>query len=285
MPEDDRQWVIDAMKRVPWALSAYHLVDPSTANGCRSPYSRTTLTGHRSRLRSRTKVSEHVRVHARQADAHLFGEAPRPPMAQCGSRPASTGGQRGRSSGPFVGGLFDRAAHRRGSGTWMTLSPLPRTRSARWPSPLGGSRCCCRCPGRSAGRGVPASSRVQRSRRLADCLAAASSASKLQMGQPQGGRLGRHVWSTISRAGPPRLSTAASHMGRHRTHGGVRRWRQTPCYPETRSPHVRCARAGPESSEGSVFEVEGGTIRAPRGRAAVEKPCLLTEARRRPFRR
>lgn len=33
MPDDDRQWVIDAAKAVPGVLGAYHLVDPSTGNG------------------------------------------------------------------------------------------------------------------------------------------------------------------------------------------------------------------------------------------------------------
>ena len=33
MPEDDRQWVIDAAKGVPGVLDAYHLVDPATGNG------------------------------------------------------------------------------------------------------------------------------------------------------------------------------------------------------------------------------------------------------------
>lgn len=33
MPEDDRQWVIDAAKAVPGVLDAYHLVDPKTGNG------------------------------------------------------------------------------------------------------------------------------------------------------------------------------------------------------------------------------------------------------------
>ncbi|MEP6851965.1 MAG: hypothetical protein ABJA87_04820 [bacterium] len=33
MPEDDRQWVIDAAKAVPGVLNAYHLVDPQTGNG------------------------------------------------------------------------------------------------------------------------------------------------------------------------------------------------------------------------------------------------------------
>lgn len=33
MPEDDRQWVIDAAKTVPGVLDAYHLLDPSTGNG------------------------------------------------------------------------------------------------------------------------------------------------------------------------------------------------------------------------------------------------------------
>ena len=33
MPDDDRQWVIDAAKTVPGALHAYHLVDSQTGNG------------------------------------------------------------------------------------------------------------------------------------------------------------------------------------------------------------------------------------------------------------
>jgi hypothetical protein len=33
MPDDDRQWVIDAAKAVPGVLDAYHLLDPDTGNG------------------------------------------------------------------------------------------------------------------------------------------------------------------------------------------------------------------------------------------------------------
>lgn len=33
MPDDDRQWVIDAAKTVPGVLDGYHLVDPITGNG------------------------------------------------------------------------------------------------------------------------------------------------------------------------------------------------------------------------------------------------------------
>jgi hypothetical protein len=33
MPEDDRQWVLDAAKAVPGVLGSYHLVDPDTGNG------------------------------------------------------------------------------------------------------------------------------------------------------------------------------------------------------------------------------------------------------------
>ena len=33
MPDDDRQWVIDAAKTVPGVLTAYHLVDSTTGNG------------------------------------------------------------------------------------------------------------------------------------------------------------------------------------------------------------------------------------------------------------
>jgi hypothetical protein len=33
MPDDDRQWVVDAAKAVPGVLGSYHLVDPDTGNG------------------------------------------------------------------------------------------------------------------------------------------------------------------------------------------------------------------------------------------------------------
>ena len=33
MPQDDRQWVIEAAKSVPGVLDAYHLIDPQTGNG------------------------------------------------------------------------------------------------------------------------------------------------------------------------------------------------------------------------------------------------------------
>ena len=33
MPQDDRQWVIDAAKSVPGVLDAYHLIDPDTGDG------------------------------------------------------------------------------------------------------------------------------------------------------------------------------------------------------------------------------------------------------------
>ena len=33
MPDDERQWVIDAAKAVPGVLKAYHLLDPATGNG------------------------------------------------------------------------------------------------------------------------------------------------------------------------------------------------------------------------------------------------------------
>ena len=33
MPEDDRQWVVDAVKSVPGVLDGYHLIDPATGNG------------------------------------------------------------------------------------------------------------------------------------------------------------------------------------------------------------------------------------------------------------
>lgn len=33
MPDDDRQWVLDAAKTVPGVLDAHHLVDPTAGNG------------------------------------------------------------------------------------------------------------------------------------------------------------------------------------------------------------------------------------------------------------
>jgi hypothetical protein len=33
MPDDERQWVIDAAKTVPGVLNGYHLLDPVTGNG------------------------------------------------------------------------------------------------------------------------------------------------------------------------------------------------------------------------------------------------------------
>jgi len=33
MPDDDRQWVIEAAKTVPGVRDAYHVVDPNTGNG------------------------------------------------------------------------------------------------------------------------------------------------------------------------------------------------------------------------------------------------------------
>lgn len=41
MPQDDRQWVIEAAKSVPGVLDAYHLVDPQTGTVSPSPSSRT----------------------------------------------------------------------------------------------------------------------------------------------------------------------------------------------------------------------------------------------------
>jgi hypothetical protein len=52
MPDDDRQWVIDAAKSVPGVRDAYHLIDRTPATACRSHSSRTTSTSRRSRLPS-----------------------------------------------------------------------------------------------------------------------------------------------------------------------------------------------------------------------------------------
>jgi len=47
VPDDDRQWVIDAAKTVSGVLDAYHLVDPDTAVACPSRSLRTTWTSPR----------------------------------------------------------------------------------------------------------------------------------------------------------------------------------------------------------------------------------------------
>ena len=68
MPDDERQWVIDAMKTVPGVLSAYHLVDPATGNGLSVGFFDDDVDGEGVKARSRTRPSRsdgtlcHVRL-------------------------------------------------------------------------------------------------------------------------------------------------------------------------------------------------------------------------------
>jgi hypothetical protein len=58
MPDDDRQWVIDAAKRVPGVLHAYHLVDPSTGNGLSVSFFEDTVDGAAVKAAIEKKASE-----------------------------------------------------------------------------------------------------------------------------------------------------------------------------------------------------------------------------------
>ena len=58
MPDDDRQWVIDAAKRVPGVLHAYHLVDPSTGNGPSVSFFEDTVDGAAVKAAIEKKASE-----------------------------------------------------------------------------------------------------------------------------------------------------------------------------------------------------------------------------------
>ncbi len=67
MPDDDRQWVIDAAKSVPGVRDAYHLVDPATGNGLSIAF-----------FDDNVDVAEVERAMAREATEIGRHDAPRP---------------------------------------------------------------------------------------------------------------------------------------------------------------------------------------------------------------
>jgi hypothetical protein len=67
MPDDDRQWVIDAAKGVPGVLDAYHLVDPATGNGLSIAF-----------FEDDTDVAEVKAAIDRQAEKIGWHDVPRP---------------------------------------------------------------------------------------------------------------------------------------------------------------------------------------------------------------
>ena len=67
MPEDDRQWVIDAAKTVPGVRDAYHLVDPGTGNGLSIAF-----------FDDDVDVAEVKRAISKKAEEIGWNEVPRP---------------------------------------------------------------------------------------------------------------------------------------------------------------------------------------------------------------
>ena len=58
MPDDDRQWVIDAAKTVPGVLDAYHLIDRTTGNGLSITFFEDTVDVAEVKAAIGTKASE-----------------------------------------------------------------------------------------------------------------------------------------------------------------------------------------------------------------------------------
>jgi hypothetical protein len=67
MPDDDRQWVIDAAKSVPGVLNTYHLVDQATGNGLSIAF-----------FEDDTDLAEVKAAIGRRADEIGWHNAPRP---------------------------------------------------------------------------------------------------------------------------------------------------------------------------------------------------------------
>jgi hypothetical protein len=67
MPDDGRQWVIDAAKAVPGVRDAYHLVDPNTGNGLSIAF-----------FDDEVDVAEVKRVIAWKAEEVGWNDVPRP---------------------------------------------------------------------------------------------------------------------------------------------------------------------------------------------------------------
>jgi hypothetical protein len=67
MPDDDRQWVIDAAKTVTGVRDAYHLIDPRTGNGLSIAF-----------FDDDVKVAEVKHAIASKADEIGWNDLPRP---------------------------------------------------------------------------------------------------------------------------------------------------------------------------------------------------------------
>jgi len=67
MPDDDRQWVIDAAKIVSGVRDAYHLVDPDTGNGLSIAF-----------FDDGVEVAEVKSAIAKKADEIGWNDVPRP---------------------------------------------------------------------------------------------------------------------------------------------------------------------------------------------------------------
>lgn len=58
MPDDDRQWVIDAAKAIPGVLDVYHLVDPVTGSGLSVAFFEDTVDAAAVKAAIENKASE-----------------------------------------------------------------------------------------------------------------------------------------------------------------------------------------------------------------------------------
>ena len=67
MPDDDRQWVLDAAKAVPGVRGGYHLVDPATGNGLSIAF-----------FDDDVDVAEVKRAIAQEAESIGWNDVPRP---------------------------------------------------------------------------------------------------------------------------------------------------------------------------------------------------------------
>ena len=67
MPDDDRQWVLDAAKTVPGVLDAYHLVDPATGDGLSIAF-----------FEDDVDVAEVKRAISKKAEEIRWNDVPRP---------------------------------------------------------------------------------------------------------------------------------------------------------------------------------------------------------------
>lgn len=67
MPEDDRQWVIDAAKSISGVRDAYHLLDPETGNGLSIAF-----------FDDEVDIAEVKAAIARKADEIGWHDVPRP---------------------------------------------------------------------------------------------------------------------------------------------------------------------------------------------------------------